>query len=163
MMTDKYTLIKKIELKIIPLFDSLNDNDLEALSQIIKRKKYEEEELIFNENKGGNSLYVINSGKVEISRIVEGEKKQTLTVLHPPEFFGSLSFMDGKPHSATAVAEEEAEIFTLTRDDFNILMVNHALACFTIIHRIARSIASLVREMDQQYIDMVRFAYTGQS
>ena len=91
----------------------------------------------------------------------QGEKKQVLTVLYPPEFFGSLSFMDGKPHSATAVAEEATEIFILTREDFNHFMENHPLASFTIIHCIACSIASLVREMDQQYIDIVRFAYTG--
>ena len=154
-------LIKKSEIKIIPLFDSLNFQDLESFAQVIEIRIYEEGELIFNENKGGSSLYIIYSGKVEINRIIQGEKKQTLTILKPPEFFGSLSFMDRKPHSATAVAEEAAKIFILKRDDFNSLMEKHPSACYTIVHRIAQSIASLVREMDQQYIDMVRFAYTG--
>lgn len=156
-------LIKKSEIKIIPLFGSLSSQALDSFAQVIETKAYDEGELIFNQNKGGGNLYIIYSGKVEISRIIQGEKKQTLTILKPPEFFGSLSFMDGKPHSATAIAEEPTKIFILKRDDFDILMKNHPSACYRIIHHIAQSIASLVREMDQQYVDMVRFAYTGRT
>jgi CRP-like cAMP-binding protein len=156
-------VVKKSDLKIIPLFEGLSPEDIEVFSKVIEVQEYKEGELIFNENRGGTSLYVINSGQVEISRIIQNEKKQTLTILYPPEFFGSLSFMDRKSHSATAVAQEAAEIFTLTRDDFNSLMEDHPLACYIIVHRIAKSIAGLVREMDQQYIDIVKFAYTGRT
>ena len=144
----------------IPLLKGLTEAELMAFIQIVSLRQYEQGDIIFNEQKGGNQLYIILSGRVEISRKTQEDKKQILTILYPPEFFGALSFMDGKPHSATAKAQEQTELAQLQRENFNTFLQTHPQASYKILHGIAGSVANLVRTMDQQYIDVVRLTYS---
>ena len=148
-----------INLQSIPLLNGLKEAELTTFIKILTLIKYQQGEIIFDEQKGGNQLYIIIKGKVEISRKIQEDKRQVLTILNPPEFFGSLSFMDGKPHSATAKAQVETELAQLQREDFNLFMQENPGAGYKVLHAIADSIAKLVRHMDQQYIDVVRLSY----
>lgn len=148
-----------INLQNIPLLNGLKEAELHDFIKILTLKKYQPGEIIFDEHKGGSQLYIILQGKVEISRKTHEDKKQILTILNPSEFFGSLSFMDGKPHSATAKAQVETELAQLQREDFNTFLQEKPHASYKILHVIADSITKLVRQMDQQYIDVVRLSY----
>lgn len=152
-------MIDIINLQNIPLLKGLREAELTDFLKILTLIKYLPDETVFDERKGGNQLYIILQGKVEISRKTQEDKKQVLTILNSPEFFGALSFMDGKPHSATAKAQVETELAQLQWEEFNDFLQKNPSASYKILHVIANSIAKIVRQMDQQYIDIIRLSY----
>lgn len=64
---------------------------------------YEDGEVIFAEGSRGDEMYVIHSGEVELSRMINNEKK-VLTVLAKDSFFGEMALLSDTTRTATATA-----------------------------------------------------------
>ena len=64
---------------------------------------YEDGEVIFEENSVGNEMYIIESGKVEISRRICG-RKTTIVMLGKGDFFGEMAMFTDTPRSVTTLA-----------------------------------------------------------
>ncbi len=66
-------------------------------------EKYKDGDIIFEEGSSGDWIYVVESGAVEISKIMRG-KKEVLLELGPGEIIGELGFITKMPRTATARA-----------------------------------------------------------
>ena len=100
----------------IPLFESLTEDDLGALSDRLEEIEFSEGDVIFHQGDEGSSLFVIEEGAVEIS-YGEGRAKVCLANLFPSQYFGELSLFDGAPRSATATATKRSRLIRLDRTD----------------------------------------------
>src|SRR5437870_3692690 len=99
----------------IPLFESLTDDDVDALATRLETVEYGEGETIFCQGDEGSALFVVEDGAVEIS-YGEGKTKFILASLFPGQYFGELSLFDGAPRSATATAVKRSRLIRLHRD-----------------------------------------------
>ena len=79
------------------------------------REQYSAEEVIFREGEPANYAYVVESGLVEISTSVGGERR-VLTALGPGNMFGELAALDGTPRSATATAITDTTLTLIVND-----------------------------------------------
>jgi CRP/FNR family transcriptional regulator/CRP/FNR family cyclic AMP-dependent transcriptional regulator len=68
------------------------------------------------EAQDGDSLYLIAEGRVRVVRDRD-EKQQLLAELGPGEFFGEMTLLDGKPRSATVIADDDTQCLILSRWD----------------------------------------------
>jgi CRP/FNR family transcriptional regulator, cyclic AMP receptor protein len=100
----------------IPLFESLTDDDVDALAKRLDTVEYNEGDTIFCQGDEGSSLFVVEDGAVEIS-YGEGKAKFILATLFPGKYFGELSLFDGAPRSATATAVKRSRLIRLDRDE----------------------------------------------
>lgn len=82
---------------------------------------YEPGEIIFCEYEPGDAFYLIQEGRVQISRIM-GDIEKTIDVLQPGEIFGEMAILEEAPRSATASAIERAKCLEFNRENFEILM-----------------------------------------
>ena len=82
--------------------------------EIATEETYQDGQIIFAEGSSGDWIYVIQSGKVEISKKVGGEKV-VIEVLQTGEIFGELSFISKAIRSATAQAVGETVIGIIDR------------------------------------------------
>ncbi|MCF8068923.1 MAG: cyclic nucleotide-binding domain-containing protein [Desulfobacterales bacterium] len=71
-------------------------------------------QLIFGEGDSGDWIYVIESGSVELSKVV-GEKKIIIEILKTGDIFGELSFITKSPRTASATALGETKIGIIDR------------------------------------------------
>ena len=72
-------------------------------------RTYEDGEVIFREGDKGEGMYVIQAGKVKITKqTTSGEV--TLSVLEDGDIFGEMALFDKLPRSATATASGEARV-----------------------------------------------------
>jgi CRP/FNR family cyclic AMP-dependent transcriptional regulator len=62
---------------------------------------YEDGYVVIKEGTSGDWLYVVLSGAVEISKMIDG-KKYVIDVLKPGEILGEVGFLGGKRRTATA-------------------------------------------------------------
>lgn len=73
---------------------------------------FPENERLFREGDPGDRMYVIQAGRVRISKSVAGVDK-VLAELGPGEFFGEMAILNGKPRTATAVTIEPTRCLTI--------------------------------------------------
>jgi len=105
-------------LREIPLFATLNPEELQDLLQQLKKEKYPPHTVIFWMDEPGEKLYVIEKGEVRISNTNKDGKEITLAILGERTFFGELSLLDGGPHTATARTIKETTVLTIDRGTF---------------------------------------------
>ncbi len=126
----------RIELvKAIPLFESLDDDDLHALAHKLREVSIEAGERVFAQGDEGDAMYVIESGAVDI---VAGTGKHQVTVasLFKQQYFGELALLDGAPRSASAVASRSTQLLALDRDDFVEFIKKRPDAALAIMHEV---------------------------
>ncbi len=105
-------------LKLVPLFTSLKDEELDAILNHSSKVNYPKNKIIFLEEEEGNELYMILKGRVKVVRISESGEEITLAVLQKGDFFGEMSLLDGKPRSATVISDEDSILILFNKNNF---------------------------------------------
>ncbi len=82
---------------------------------------YEKEDIIFCEYEPGDAFYLIQNGKVRISKIM-GDIEKTIDVLYPGEIFGEMAILEEAPRSASAIALDKVKMLEFNRANFEILL-----------------------------------------
>src|ERR1700712_3773064 len=135
-------------LKKISLFASLESADLAELATYLKRRSCKANHTIFWMEEKGDHLYIIESGKVQISYNDESGRENTLAALGPGAFFGELSLIDGGTHTATARTLSDTVLLTLDQSSFYLFLDKHPQLSHTLLYTLAtrlRSSTSMLR------------------
>ncbi len=103
-------------LRNVSFFSKLADDQLEALAGRLGKRTFARGMIIFHKGSHGQTLYIIESGKVRIFILSESGQEISVNVYGPGDVFGEFAILDGLPRSAGAVAQEKT--YTLHRDDF---------------------------------------------
>jgi CRP/FNR family cyclic AMP-dependent transcriptional regulator len=101
--------------------------------------------VLFQEGDRGEDMYIIQSGKVKISKRIRGVEK-TLATLEKGEFFGEMAILNDKPRSATAETLEDCEMLSIDRKTFDTLIRGNA----EIAVRFIKRLADRLRETNEQ-------------
>ena len=105
-------------LRHVSLFESLDQQELEALSDVAFTRTFSKDNVIILAEEEGDTLFILKKGQVKVSIVSEEGREVILSLLGPGSVFGELSLLDGKPRSANVVAIEETELLMLRRVDF---------------------------------------------
>ena len=105
-------------LRKVSLFAGLSDQEFEVLADSLGKRTFGKGMIIFHKGSPGQTLYIIESGKVRIFILSESGQEISVNIYGPSDVFGELSLLDGLPRSAGAVAVERTVTYTLHRDDF---------------------------------------------
>ncbi len=81
-------------------------------------RKFKSGDIIFRENDPGNSMFIINSGIVEISKVIN-KQKVVLAKLKKGSIFGEMALVDGSPISASVTAIMDVSCLEMSRMLFN--------------------------------------------
>jgi CRP/FNR family cyclic AMP-dependent transcriptional regulator len=79
------------------------------------KENFKAGDIIFKEGSHGVGVYIIRSGMVEISKMIQ-DKKIVVETLGPGEILGEMSFLDPAPRSATATALEDTVLELVDKD-----------------------------------------------
>jgi CRP-like cAMP-binding protein len=74
-------------------------------------------ETVFNEGEKGRTMYIVQSGVVGLYQQANGDQ-QFLGNLEKGDFFGEMSILEGLPRTASARAEEDAELIEINNTVF---------------------------------------------
>src|SRR5450432_1798383 len=100
---------------------------------------------LFREGEHGNEMFVIQTGRVRISKVVRDTEK-TLAILDAGEFFGEMSILNDKPRSANATVEDEAKLLVIDPKTFEAMIRGNA----EIAIRMIKKLAARLQETDTQ-------------
>ncbi len=146
-------------LRDVPFFSDLSESELQVISQILKKQSFKLGETIFKESEDGQSIYIIRKGEVKACKIAPDGELFTLTIMKDGEIFGEMSFLDGRPRSATVVAVSDIETFVIEKADFETLVDGNPRIIYKLLKNIVFTIHSIVRGMNSRYIEMVNYMW----
>ena len=87
-------------------------------------KEYEPGQVIIAEYEPGDSFYLIQSGRVQLVKCVNGSTKN-LDILKPGEFFGEMAILDKSPRSATCMAAGHVKCLEFNKENFELLITGN--------------------------------------
>ena len=135
------------------LLEDLDAKELARMSKVIQRLMFKKGEYIFKEKEDTKGLYLIHSGKAEISKMTSDGWKQALAVFGKGHFFGELSILEKRKHEAFAVASENTEILLLSKEVFEKLEKEDSAIAFKIMKKIALVMSKNLRRMNDKFMN----------
>ena len=137
---------KTDHLRNIPIFTALSDSDLNRIASKMVSRNYEKGQMILLEESTGETFFIITSGTVKVTRLSDDGREVILALLGENDFFGEMSLLDGEGRSANIVANEDAEVMTLSRRDFLEYLETYPKIAIALLEELAVRI----RKSDQQ-------------
>ena len=146
-------------LKQVALFAGLDDQTLGQLASISEIRSFKAGQQVYAEGEADAALFVIVSGKIRIDKQVNAEQQQTLQQIRDGEILGAISFVLGGEHSVSAQALNDAELLMIRRTEFDKLANRSPAAAYKMMLRLAGELATLLRDMDERFVEMVGYIY----
>lgn len=104
-----------------PLFDKLDNKDLEQIESKLVLRNFRAKENILREGNENSNLYIIRAGVVRVDTY-SNNKRQTLSFLKEGDFFGEIAVFTNSDVSANVVSIVNSEVYTLKGDELIELM-----------------------------------------
>ncbi len=134
-------------LRRIPFFASLPDDILEIIQQHMKRRRFRKGDIIFREGAPGDSMYIIESGQVEVlSEGKEGEPDAVFAHLGPGSFFGEMALLLGERRSATVRVVLDTELWELHKRDLDLILRRHPSIALLISRELSRRLRRTIHQ-----------------
>jgi CRP-like cAMP-binding protein len=107
--------------------------------------RYGGSERIFTEGDLGTTMYIVQSGKVRLFRMVDGQKRAH-GVMEKGDFFGEMSILEGLPRTTSAEAVEDTELIEINSMTFDKMIKGN----IEIAIRMLRKLSIRLRETEKR-------------
>ena len=132
-------------LKKFPILSEMSDEMLPVFSRYLTTRRFKNDSLIFVENMRGESLFLIDSGYVSLTKMVAEGVEKRLVRLGPGDSFGELAVIDEGPRVVTARADQDTQTLILSREGLTRLTREHPEIAVIFILALFRKTVLLVR------------------
>lgn len=138
-----------------PPFKGFDATDLSALGSVGEEKSIRKDELVFEEDSKGDSMYVIKTGGVKILKKVKNQEN-TIAVLNAGEFFGEMALLDGLPRSAAVRATADSEVFVIHLEGYQKLRREHPHTALNLMDIIIKVLSNRLRQANKN-LEVISF------
>src|SRR5918911_863862 len=108
-------------------------------------KEFRRGDILFREGEPGKEMYVIQTGKVNITKKVRDTEK-ILATLGAGEFLGEMAILNNKPRSAGAVMAEDGKLLVIDPKTFEAMIRGNV----EIAVRLIKKLSDRLQEADEQ-------------
>jgi CRP/FNR family transcriptional regulator, cyclic AMP receptor protein len=129
----------------INMFELLSEDDRLALAKVIDEEKISEGHALFQAGDPGDSLFIVQSGEIELFIKDTAGQKIVLATPSAGDMFGELAMLDSGPRTATAVALKDSDVLVLDRDDLVLLFQRKPEAALQML----AALSGLTRKADE--------------
>ncbi|HLW58296.1 MAG TPA: SLC13 family permease [bacterium] len=131
-------------IRAVPFFRALNRLDLARLVGALAPVDFPADSIIFREGEAADALYLLDSGRVEVS-LSTAAGDRALTEVEAPAHFGELGLLLGR-RTGSVRAVTDVRVWRLPRDRFERLVQERPTLGLTV----ARGLAELVDQRSRQ-------------
>lgn len=110
--------IKRVFKKMsrVPLLNRLPPEEIQALLPYISSRTYKKGSTIIRQGDPGDSLFIIERGKVDI---LDEKKALKIATLKDEDVLGEMALITGEPRFATAIAASDTRVWFLLKEHFD--------------------------------------------
>lgn len=121
-------MAKPETLQGIPLFQKLTSDEVGELSTHFEERSYSPGAKVFEEGTPSSSLFIIQSGTVEVVKVIT-QKETVLATYADGEFFGEMALFEYAPRSATVRTVVDTMLLEIGKETFdNLVLEKPAIA-----------------------------------
>src|SRR5918995_601299 len=92
------------------IFQGLSEEAVDPVASRLETITLPRGRVIFSEGEPGDSMYIVMTGKIKLSRRSPDGRENVLAVMGPSDQFGELSVFDPGPRTATATAVTDVKL-----------------------------------------------------
>jgi signal transduction histidine kinase len=140
----------------LPLFADLTLTDVAQLCRSSRRVRAAPGDLIIQEGAPGDSLYIVLSGELEITKR-EGNREVALASRKAGEAVGEMSLLERTPRSASARAVQPSELLEVSPESFRKVLENNPSTAMTVL----RTVATRLRSTEASLMQSDKLASLG--
>ena len=142
-----YSILEKtLLLKSVDLFETIPGEILSKIARISVELETEENEIIFDEGDHGDSLFVIISGKINVT-----QNDNSIAVLGAGKCIGEMALLDQEPRSARATSFDDSILLKIHQEGFYELMASNP----DIMKQIVKMLTRRVRMMNKKLTNVL--------
>ena len=139
-------------IKDIWLFSEFDSEDMTALASVGRRKTYRQGDVVFHQGDAAESMFLIKSGRIKLSKIFEDGHQATLDYRKAGDTFGENIFGEAIRYPVTAWCMETTYTCGFKRSDFEQLVLEHPSIGLRVIQKQSEHIASLTTRLGDMTI-----------
>ncbi len=140
----------KTFLRATPFFGGLSDASLDLLVSMLIERRVEAGAVVVAEGEPGRSLFVVQSGRLTVTRRTPSGGVLRVTALEPGDFFGEMTLIAMQNRSATVTAEGPTVLYELTAQKLYACYKADIHAYVVVMQNIGRELSRRLRRADER-------------
>ena len=133
-----------------PFFGGLSDASLDLLVSMLVERRFDLGATVVAEGEPGRSMFIVHSGKLEVSRRGPSGHVIPMAVLEPGDFFGEMTLIEMQNRSATVVVESPTVLYELTARQLYTYYKTDIHAYVIVMQNINRELCRRLRRADNR-------------
>lgn len=147
-------MVSAREIRESPLGLDLSDTQCRKLAEIAGAVGLDVGGVLIEEGQCDQTLYVVSSGSLEVSKATGGGERVTLQLLRHGDVAGIMGFVDGICHTADIRAVTRSELIALDRKDLEQQLSTDPELVYQVMRAIVRSAHRILGQMNNQFVEM---------
>lgn len=140
------------ELKTQSLLRGLDHSEVVKIAALLETVRFAKDDYVFKENTPCRGVYLIRSGRIEISKTTADGWRQPLVLLTRDQFLGEIALLERSNHATDARVIEPAELHVLAKAPFEELERTDPVLMLKLIKNIAIIGGLNVRRMNEKFL-----------
>ncbi len=121
-------------------FRFLTPNDQIHLAEIMREKRYHENEIIIEQSSVSDTAHIILAGSVKVYRLSENGEEIGIALLGPRDIIGEMALIDQEPRSAFVQALQPTATLSVNSADFKKLITNHPTIALSLLEALTKKL-----------------------
>ncbi len=116
-------------LRLNILLEDVSEEHFKSILPHLREHHYLAGEVIMEDESDETGIHLILEGRVKVTRRTKFGDEFRLALLHPGDFYGEISLIDGRPRSGRVAAVDDTTTYVLGKRDFDrLLQESHPFA-----------------------------------
>jgi len=143
------SMLSNLELiRRVPLFSMLTAVQAEAVSEAVIKRRFKRSELIVEQGKKSNSLYILLTGRARVLTTDTRGREVILATMQPGDYIGEMSLIDNEPHSASVRAEVQTDALVLGRTEFARCLPENSSMAYAVMKGLVQRLRNADRKIE---------------
>jgi CRP/FNR family cyclic AMP-dependent transcriptional regulator len=123
-----------------PFLGDLSSDVIEGLADRGRVRTYRRGTYLSHKGDPAPDVFFLIEGRVEISSESANGNRILHTAVEPPQFFGELAVLGDIPRTASVLAVQDSQVWTLPAEDFIEFLAAQPVAALSILRTLARQV-----------------------
>jgi len=140
----------------VPVFSTLEHEDLERIAELAVPRDYEPGQIVFREGDASDTCYIVRSGRARAVREHPDGRTITLATFGTGDIFGELAMFEDELRSATVEAVQRTSAVAVLGPDMRRLMVEHPQIAIRLLAALGRRLRETNDRLAKQSFQTVQ-------
>ena len=132
-LTSAFKTIQKV-------FPKLGEDDVRKILMEAEICTYPKDTILCHEGEYESIFYIVVSGEVDITVLLDDGQKRHITCLGDGQFFGELAVIEDEPRTATVTTTKETLVVQLSKESFQTLLRSHSSVAMVTLEKLTANL-----------------------